>query len=913
MAIESVLQSLRLDPGFMSNVVRWERTPARAARMAGMPAGLHGQLVRALAARGVTELYAHQAQAVEAALAGRNVVVATPAASGKTLCYNLPVLHHLLTDGRGRALYLFPTKALAHDQLAELSDLATAAEMRVNPAAYDGDTPSSRRAKIRDTSRIILTNPDMLHMGILPQHPRWAALFASLRVVVIDEMHVYRGVFGSHVANVLRRLQRICRFYGAEPQFILASATIANPTELAERLIEAPVTLIGPEQNGAPQGERHTIFYNPPIVDPDLGIRRSSVSESAELAARFIRHDVQTIVFGQARLATELLLAQLRDSLPREVAKRLRGYRGGYLPSTRREIEQGLRGGQVRGVVATNALELGIDIGELEAAILVGYPGSVASARQQMGRAGRRVRRGVETLHASSLQGGLQPGTGASVAVLVAGGAPLDQYIVSHPRWLLERSPEHARINPDNEVILAAHLACAAAELPLRQGETLHGELRPRDGGEDPAADLLEDLVAAGQLYAAGGRYYWAGDGSPAQLLSLRSSGADRIVIQASDAAGQPATIGELDRESVPLLLYEGAIYLHEGVSYVVERLDWEGGVATVRAVEVDFYTRPVIAEKVTVLQERLKIEDERLKIAEAGAGDTDAGAERWKMEDGRPKTERDGGARYQRGWGDVRVTVQATGYRILRRGANELLGFGEVDLPEQVLDTEGCWLVVTAETIAALKAAGDWLSDENDYGPQWAATRAEVRRRDGYRCQGCGAAELGGRQHDVHHKIPFRAFLAEPSLRGDLPAAQAWQAANRIDNLVTLCAACHHRAESGVRTRSGLGGVAALLEAVAPLFLMCDGRDLGLVAEPQDATTGQPTITLYERTPGGVGLAEQFFHSLPVVLQAALELATSCPCERGCLACVGPILEHDYALDTKQLSIALLRAMMED
>ena len=897
MAIESVLQSLRLDPGFMGNVVRWERTPARAERMAGMPAGLHGQLVRALAARGVNELYAHQALAVEAALAGRNVVVATPAASGKTLCYNLPVLHQLLTDGRGRALYLFPTKALAHDQLAGLSDLAAAAEMgaapaagmRMAPAAYDGDTPSSRRAKIRDASRIILTNPDMLHMGILPQHPRWAALFASLRVVVIDEMHVYRGVFGSHVANVLRRLRRICRFYGAEPQFILASATIANPAELAERLIEAPVTLIGPEQNGAPRGERHTIFYNPPIVDPDLGIRRSSLSESAELAARFIRHDVQTIVFGQARLATELLLAQLRDSLPREAAKQLRGYRGGYLPSTRREIEQGLRGGQVRGVVATNALELGIDIGQLDASILVGYPGSVASARQQMGRAGRRQ--------------------GTSGAVLVAGGAPLDQYIVTHPRWLLDRSPEHARINPDNEVILAAHLACAAAELPLREGETLRGE-QLAQGGEDPTAELLEDLVTAGQLYAAGGRYYWGGEGVPAQLLSLRSSGADRVVIQARDDAGQPSVIGELDRESVPLFLYEGAIYLHEGASYVVERLDWDGAVATVRAVDVDFYTRPVIAEQITVLRERLKIEDERL-IADSGAGDTDAGGERWKMEDGRRKTEGDEGARYRRGWGDVRVTVQATGYRILRRGTNELLGFGEVDLPEQVLDTEGCWLVVAPETIEALKAAGDWLSDENDYGPQWTATRAEVRRRDGYRCQACGAAELGGRQHDVHHKIPFRAFLADPALRGDLPAALAWQAANKIDNLVTLCAACHHRAESGVRTRSGLGGAAALLEAVAPLFLMCDGRDLGIVAEPQDATTGQPTITLYERTPGGVGLAEQFFHSLPVVLQAALELAAGCPCERGCLACVGPILEHDYALDTKQLSIALLRAMV--
>jgi len=874
MSVESALEALRFSPRFMSNVVRWERVPAQAPRFGPFPEGLDEGLLNALSARGINSLYTHQAASVTAALTGEHVVVATPAASGKTLCYNLPVLQRLLSDPRARALYLFPTKALGHDQLAELTTLLATTSLRALAAAYDGDTPSAQRPNIRANSRIILSNPDMLHMAILPQHPRWAAFFAALRVVVIDEMHVYRGVFGSHFANVLRRLRRICRFYGAgaAPQFILASATIANPGELAERLVEAPVTVVGPQQDGAPQGEKHILFYNPPVVDPDLGIRRSTVHESADIAAHFVEHDVQTIVFGRARLATELMLTHLREALPAHERNSARGYRGGYLPADRRAIEQGLRKGEVRAVVATNALELGIDIGRLDAAILAGHPGTIASARQQMGRAGRRQ--------------------GASVAVFVAGAGPLDQYIVTHPRWLLERSPEHARINADNEIILAGHLTCAAAELPLQAAEEpgLPGLRGNQDAADSHAmtTGLLADLVEAGQLYLSGGRYFWAGEGNPAQALGLRSAGNDRIVIQARGADGKPVTIGEVDRGSVPLLLYEGAIYLHEGTSYVVERLDWSAGLAAVRAVEADFYTRPITAEKIEILAVHEPDEDE----------ESQQGSSTQMLP-------------VVRGWGDVRVISKATGYRILRRTTGEVLGFGEVDLPEQTMETQGCWLAFPEHTIEALKAAGVWLSDANDYGPLWTATRNAVRQRDGYRCQGCGTVEMGGRQHDVHHKIPFRAFVADAGRRENLPAELAWQVANRMDNLVTLCQSCHHRAESGVRTRSGLGGASALIEGIAPLFLMCDGRDLGIVAEPLDAATGMPTITIYERTPGGVGYAEQLYASMPDVLRAALDLVSTCPCENGCPACVGPVLEHEYALDTKVLTEALLRAAL--
>jgi DEAD/DEAH box helicase domain-containing protein len=910
MSVETALEALRLEPRFMRNVARWEITPARPARYASFPTELDPRLIDALAASGVTALYTHQAEAVAAALRGEHVAVVTPAASGKTLCYNLPVLNRLLADPSARALYLFPTKALAQDQLAELRELAgllngegetsrqgnkgakplqtlgaSSPRPLLSPsppltcATYDGDTPSAQRAKVRDAARIILSNPDMLHAGILPQHPRWAGFFANLRIVVIDEMHICRGVFGSHIANVLRRLRRICRFYGSEPQFILASATIANPAELAERLVESPVTLISPERDGAPQSEKHVLFYNPPLIDPDLGLRRSSSLEASDLAAQFLAHSVQTIVFARARLTMELILTHLRETSQQASGIRsqesgvsgqasaishkppaIRGYRGGYLPGERREIEKGLREGSVRGVVATSALELGIDIGALDAAVLAGYPGTVASARQQMGRAGRR--------------------RGSSIGVLVAGAGAMDQYVLTHPEWLLARSPEHARINPDNDVILAHHLACAAAEMPIEKNEQFLSKL-PR-----AAIDLLDDLVEAGQLYRSGGRFYWAGDGSPASAVSLRTASPERIIIQAADDGGGPRVIGELELGSAPILLYEGAIYLHEGQSYLVEQLDWEAGIARVRATEVDFYTRPISSEKIEVL--RTLDEGRRTKDETFPSSATS----------------------FHSAWGDVRVISQTTGYKIIQRSTQEVLGFGQVELPEQVLETQACWLTLAPELIERLKAVGAWYSAPNEYGANWPTQRNAARARDGYRCQGCGTAEALGRQHDVHHRIPFRAFLADPSLRGGLAQEFAWQAANVLGNLVTLCPACHHRAEAGVRIRSGLGGAATLLAGIAPIFLMCDPRDLGMLAEPQDPISGQPTITLYERVPDGIGYAEQIFASLPELLRAAHDQVTSCPCERGCPACVGPVIEHDYALDTKALATALLRGM---
>src|SRR3990170_3297781 len=546
MSVEEALEGLRRDPRFMENVSAWERLPPRPAAYASFPDRLNPRLTAAVRRLGIPELFVHQAEAVRAALEGDNLAVVTGTASGKTLCYNLPVLQDLLADPEARALYLFPTKALAQDQAAALGELLGALDAveQVPVRTYDGDTPSSERPAIREAARILISNPDMLHTGILPHHPRWASLFANLRWVVLDELHVYRGVFGSNVANLLRRLKRICKFYEAEPRFALTSATIANPKELAEKLIEAPVRLISPDLDGSPRAEKHVILYNPPVIEPKLGIRRAYTLEAARIAERFLQAGVQTAVFARARVTTELLLGYVRDGHQSGGGNpgAIRGYRGGYLPLERREIERGLRAGGGLGGVATNALELGVDIGQLGAAVIAGYPGTIASLWQQAGRAGRRSE--------------------ASAVVWVASAAPLDQFVAANPRYLFEQPPEHGLINPDNLAILVRHLRCAAFELPFQEGE----------------------------LHSSGGAYRWVADSYPAEGVSLRASSDDTVVIQ-DVSQGKPVVIGEVDRSTAPLLLHEGAVYTHEGRAHIVSRLDWEKAVAEVEPAELDYYT----------------------------------------------------------------------------------------------------------------------------------------------------------------------------------------------------------------------------------------------------------------------------------------------------------------------------------
>ncbi|MFZ2489626.1 MAG: DEAD/DEAH box helicase [Anaerolineae bacterium] len=851
MSVAHALELLRRDPGFMRNVTAWDQRAARAAQTTPLPAALDERLRAALQRRGIVSLYSHQRAAWHAAQAGENWVVATATASGKTLCYNLPVADTLLADPATRALYLFPTKALAHDQLAELqrldAELAQPPAFALRAAAYDGDTPARDRTRVRREARVLLTNPDMLHTGLLPHHPQWAEFFSGLRYVVLDELHTYRGVFGSHVANVLRRLQRICRFYGAAPRFFCTSATLANPRELAERLLEAPVTLI--DNDGSPQGERHFIFYNPPIVDRELGLRRSSLLETEEITATLLDQQVQTVVFARTRGAVEVLLTYLRERVARTTgaaaAASIAGYRGGYLPLERRSIEGGLRSGALRAVISTNALELGIDIGGLDAAVLVGFPGAIASARQQAGRAGRQA--------------------GVAAAILVASGGALDQYIVTHPEYVLQRNPEYGLVNPDNLALLSSHLACAAFELPFRAGERF-GQLAYTE-------ELLAVLAEAGEVQQHGGDWFWLGEGYPAQAISLRTASPDNVIIHSQDPASPAGmVIGQIERAAAQAMLHAGAVYLHQGQSYLVEHLDWEAGQAWVRPASLDYYTIASGSQQVDVLAEQ--------------------------------EQRRAGGVTLA--YGPVQVRSQVSGFRQIKLHTHETLGFGEIipPLPEQVLETDAFWLGLDEELLGPLRAAGQWRSDPNDYGPNWQQQRDAARARDGYRCTVCGVPEQPGRQHDVHHKQPFRSF---GYVRGQ---NDAYRQANQVDNLATLCRHCHQRVEQGQRLRTGLGGLAYALSSLAPLRLMCDPGDIGIVAEARSARTSQPVITIYEQVPAGIGFSRHLYEQGTELLAAVIEQATHCPCTAGCPACIGPVAtEQQDDLNAKQLTLALAAA----
>ncbi len=732
-AIAAFLSDPSLEPLLAAHRVLEPLPP----RHAPWPDGLDPRLVAALHSRGVEALYTHQAAALQAIRAGRNTCVVTPTASGKTLCYNLPVLDAVARDPAARALYLFPTKALAADQLVELRALAEAAELDLRTSTYDGDTPASVRSVVRSAGQVVISNPDMLHAAILPHHTKWFKLFENLQFVVIDELHTYRGLFGSHLANVIRRLRRICRHYGSDPVFICASATIANPGELAERLIEAPVELI--DDNGAPRGRRHVLIVNPPIVNAPLGIRASSLLTAQRIGERLIRDGVQTILFARSRTSVEVLTTYLREALPSPPGHQspIRGYRGGYLPNERRDIERGLRDGRVRGVVATNALELGIDIGGLDAAISVGYPGTIASTWQQMGRAGRR--------------------SGTSLSIMVASSAPIDQFLASHPDYFFDRSPEHGLVNPDNLHLLLDHLKASAFELPIPSAEQF---------GLPETATLLEVLEEDGFLRRAGDdRYYWSQENFPASSFSLRSAAQENVVIV--DTTGDHArVIGEVDIFAAPMLVHEQAIYIHEGAQFHVDRLDWAERKAYVTAVDVDYYTDADLGVTLKVLD----VFDET---------DPAAGAVRQR--------------------GEVMVAWHATLFKKIKFHTHENVGWGPINLPEQQMHTAATWLVIPDE--AAAKFDRDTL--------------------DG-----------------------------------------------------------------------ALIGLARLARNTAPLLLMCDVRDLGVLAQAQAPFTGRPTLYLYDAVPGGVGLSERLFSLAHELVSACRDLVVGCPCVDGCPSCVGPSTE---------------------
>jgi len=754
--------------------------PARPPVLAPFPPGLDPRLIAALRTRGIEHLYSHQARCCELVEKGHSLVVVTPTASGKTLCYNLPVLQALLERPDARVLYLFPTKALAQDQLAELEALAKSLpDLRM--FTYDGDTPQDARRAVRARANLVLTNPDMLHSGILPHHTKWAVLFQNLRYVVIDELHAYRGVFGSHLANLVRRLRRLCRHYGSVPQFIMASATIGNPRELAERIIGESVEEVA--ESGAPTGDKVFLCYNPPVVNPELGIRAPYLGEAAKIAVRFLRERIPTIVFAQSRLSTEVLLGTIKGGVADKTGGSgiVRGYRGGYLPTRRRAVEQGLRAGEVLGVVSTNALELGVDIGHLDAAVLAGYPGTIASLWQQAGRAGRR--------------------SGSSAAVFVASSAPLDQFMATHPDYLFGTPPEHARINPDNPFILVNHLKCAAFELPF--------EAEGRFGDVDVRRELaaLED---EGLLHRAGGRWHWASETYPADHVSLRTVTTDNFLVIDTTARDDKQTkrrqiIAEVDWSSAFATIYPKAIYLVESEPFEVQVLHFredEEKVAYVKRVSVDYFTDAVSAKGVWILR-RLVDREHPAYVAEQG---------------------------------EVLVAEKVVGFKKIKMGTLENVGSGEVELPQQEMQTTSAWLSVPSETLARVSRSREELID-------------------------------------------------------------------------------------------GLRAVTYLLHHLAPIFLLCDVRDLGswlgdttpvetgVVATREsarrrllEAEQFTPTIYLYDSHAGGIGLAERVFDVLPQLLRHGLATLEACACAWGCPSCVGPV--NEVGRRAKATASVLLRVL---
>lgn len=862
MTLSSLLSHWKSDPDIATNIVEWRSLAAQPARFVDFPASLSHTLVRALKSLGIQALYTHQAASWEHAQAGYNIVVVTGTASGKTLCYNLPVLDYLLRNPVAHALYLFPTKALAQDQQAAITDILSAISdphssertSRSHPsgstypvplAIYDGDTPQNARTSIRNTARLIISNPDMLHMGILPHHTAWAGFFRSLQFVVIDEIHTYRGVFGSHVANVLRRLKRIAHFYGSNPQFILTSATIGNPAELASKLIEEPVLLV--DDDGAARGIKHFLLYNPPVIKPDLGLRRSSLQEAVRLAEDLLEYNVQTIIFGRARRTVELILTYLKTAYNsshiitpphQQMADEvIRGYRGGYLPHERRVIERGLRQGSIRMVVATNALELGIDIGGMGATVLTGYPGTIAATWQQAGRSGRTSE--------------------ASLAVLITSANPLDQFLAHHPEYFFGRSPEQALINPDNLLILLAHLRCSSFELPFQEGEAFGDVDAPH------LREFLEFLQEEGILRHTGNRYFWLADQYPAEKVSLRSASPETIVLQVEDN-NSSQIIGEVDIPSATWMVHPGAVYLHEARTYLVDDLDLDTHIAHLHPADVDYYTEPRQQSVVQMLEKY----DEQDVL---------------------------GGLKTH---GEITITSQVVGFRKIKWFTNETLGLGEVLLPPNTLQTTSYWLTLADKTVEQLEEQGVWSNAHNNYGPNWPTQRDRVRARDGYRCQVCGLPEQG-HAHPVHHISPFRSFMMA-------------EQANQLTNLITLCPSCHRRAETAVRIRSGLAGLSFVLGNLAPLFLMCDVRDLGVHSDPQSSLSdGKPVVAIYDQVPAGIGFSERLFEIHDELIAQACDLVSACECTDGCPSCVGPGGEGGSG--SKRETLAILKLLVPD
>jgi DEAD/DEAH box helicase domain-containing protein len=838
--VDHIFSQWQADPVLGETIQHWVTQPARDPIFTDLPDDLNGILKSALQNLGINQLYSHQLEAWKAVSQGENIVITTGTSSGKSLCYQLPVLQAASLSENPTTLFIFPTKALAQDQLQSLQRLIVSMERvciddgtpKIITGIYDGDTPPTQRQQIRSKVRLLITNPDMLHMAMLPHHTLWEQFFRNLRYVVLDEIHTYRGVFGANIINVIRRLKRICNFYGTHPQFIMTSATIANPVEHASNLIEENVHWIS--KNGSPQGKKFFLMINPPIIQHDLGIRQNPAVECIRFTSDLLAYGQQILIFMKTRRSVEILYRQLHTLFP---DVNIHGYRSGYLPAERRAIERQLRSGETRAVVATNALELGIDIGGINAVLMVGYPGTIAATVQQSGRAGRKNE--------------------AALAALIASQFPLDQYLMKHPEFLLDRSPENARCDPNNLLILLGHLRCAAFELPFHDGEHF---------GNVPDTlmqGLMMFLVKDKQVYNNSNTYYWTADKYPADGLNLRTSAGSIVSLKIQDG-DRFLSIGIVDAPSAIWMVHPDAVYLHQGESYLVRELDLEKGQALLEPVSLDYYTEP---------RNEIKIEYAN-PVHETRSVDIN------------------------RFYGDIRVVNKVIGYKKIRWSNNEILSTHDLDLPPNTLDTTGYWLTLGKKVVDTLRELDSWSGDENQYGPDWKNIRLAILQRDNFTCTLCGSSGTNQTLH-IHHKTPFKTFAS-------------YQEANMPGNLITLCPACHRRVEMIVRTRTGLSGLRYVLLNLAPLFVMCDPTDLGSFADPKaEFAEGQPAVMIYDQTPGGIGLSQSLYQYHSDLIKSSLELVQHCTCEDGCPGCVGPAGENGAG--GKKETLALLKAMAGD
>lgn len=827
--IDEFISEFQQDLRYARTIVAASVTGEKTAERACFPQSLFPPVMQLFGSLGITRPYTHQTQAIEAILQGKNVVISTGVASGKSLCYQAAILNGLLSNPGSRSLLLFPTKALAQDQAKKMQALATELS-RSNPrlpaivsGIYDGDTPNELRGKLRKQANILFSNPDMLHLGILPNHSLWSAFFSRLQYVIIDEVHMYRGVFGSHVANVLRRLKRIAGVYGVQLQFIFTSATLANAKEHAEALAEEPVELV--ETDGSPHGDRHFLICNPPLVEPALGIRRSSYLEVAGIAKRFMDTTLQAILFSETRRSVEIMYRYFCED--RHLRDRVRTYRSGYLAEDRRSVENALREDKLQLVISTNALELGIDIGGLDAIFMNGYPGTICGTRQQAGRAGRKG--------------------STSLCILVAGANPLDQYICQHPEFLFETNPEQALIDPNNSEILRQQLLCAVSEMALKEGDGF-GFL-----SFENIVGHLNSLVDEGRLKHANNRYTGIVNSYPAQDVSLRNAGNQFQIIADDDL------IGWVDSDSVKWMTHPEAIYLHQGETWIVHKLDLEDKKVLLQPIEASYYTQTIQHTEIAL--------NDLIQISSVAGG--------------------------RKHFGKVTVTKEVVGFKKLRFYTQEVLDQEGLDLPPSIMQTEAWWFSLGEDTVNRIRAKGMWNNDPNNYGKGWKELCARIIDRDGQKCRNCGVSS----ELEVHHIVPFRRF------------ADAFEA-NDPDNLVSLCPRCHRLAEQRVHMQSGLAALAYLIGNLAPFFVMCDNKNLGVFSEDKSPLAmGNPVVCIYDNIQGGIGLSRKLYELHDRLLFAALDRVKGCGCDNGCPACVGPVAEN--GLGAKEEAIAILMELV--